>query len=410
MKHVCLFAMLAACAPTDPTQLVVVVDSDLPSTQLDTVEVVVRGLAGGEQTARARLVDGPLPRVVAIERRGGPVGPIEIEARALVAGVPQVSQRRRTSFVAQQTRRVDLFLTSACVDLDCGTDTCERGDCRSVDVPPESLAPWEGIDGGVGPDAGADAQVPDDASVDAFVDADAVDANTSTCEAPSVPGLVLHLDARDVRGAVWPDRSGFGRDATLTAATWVPDAFGLGLPAVATRSDVKSFVSFENPVLGTTEVSFFLVLRTDDDRSTGNARNRSCVLGSFVAGGAAPSMALVANGGTLGLSVAEGNTYTPAVIASGSIADARPHVITGGRRENGASTQGGLWVDSVLVGAGPLNAGAIGVPARWRLGSHDDEERGRFAAQYAEVRVYDRALTPVEVVQVEEYLRCTWVP
>lgn len=405
MKRLCLFAMLAACAPTDPTQLVVVVDSDLPSSRVDTVEVVVRGLEGGEQTARARLVDGPLPRFVAIERRGGPMGPLEIEARALLSGVPQVSQRRRTSFVAQQTRRVDLFLASSCVDVPCGAETCERGSCGAIDVPPESLGRWDGIDAGIALDAGPDADV-----VDASVDANAgVDANGTTCEPPSVPGLVLHLDARDASDGVWPDRSGFGRDATSIAATVVPDAFGVGRPAVATRSDIKSFVSFDNPVLGATEMSFFLVLRTDDESSTGNARNRPCVLGSFVAGGAAPSMALVANGGTLGLSVADGNSYTPAVVASGSIADSLPHVVAGGRRQNGTSTQGGLWVDSVLVGAGALNTGPIGLPARWRLGSHDDEDRGRFAAQYAEVRVYDRALTPVEVEAVETYLRCTWI-
>ncbi|MCB9615127.1 MAG: hypothetical protein H6722_22030 [Sandaracinus sp.] len=118
----------------------------------------------------------------------------------------------------------------------------------------------------------------------------------------------------------------------------------------------------------------------------------------------------MANGGTIGLSVADGNSYTPAVVASGSIADSLPHVVSW-RPPSERDVDAGVrfWVDSVLVGAGALNTRPIGLPARWRLGSHDDEDRGRFAAQYAEVRVYDRALTPVEVEAVETYLRCTWI-
>lgn len=411
MRRVWWCLWLLACA-TDPTQLVVVVDSNLSGAEMDAVEVVVRGLEGGEQRAVASLADGSLPRFVGIERRGGSLGPIEIEARAMLGGSPTITQVRRTSFVAGETRRVDLYLAAACRGVTCPDETCERGTCESVDVSPDALLPWEGLgsnDGGMRGDAGVDASVDagrfDSGVLDASRDADSA---TPSCVEPDVAGLVLHLDARDATPGVWPDRSGFGRTGTLNTVTVLPDAFGAGLPAVVTRADAKSFVSFDNPVLGATDVSFFLVLRTDDTSQSGNARHRPCVLGGFVEGGAEPSLALVANRGTIGLSVAQSNGYGPAVVAAGSIADSLPHLISGARY--GGGTQGAIRVDSVLLGTGDLRAGVLGLPERWRLGAHDDEDRGRFGAQYAEVRIYDRALSAAELEEVEAYLRCTWFP
>jgi hypothetical protein len=182
----CAFALALACAPTDPTQLVVVVDSDLTSDAFDAVEVSVLGLEGGEQTARATIADGALPRYVVLERRGGALGPIDVEARALLDGTPTgIARKARTSFVRGRTMRLDLFLAAACASQTCdATQTCERGDCVSPDVASEQLVPWTGLDGT------NDAGMPNDAEVDGDVDGGDVDAGPCTCLSPRPPDTV----------------------------------------------------------------------------------------------------------------------------------------------------------------------------------------------------------------------------
>ncbi len=154
---VALGFILGACAPSNPTQLVVVVDSDVAA--LDEVEIVVSGLGGGDQAAFARLADGALPRWVVLERRGGALGPIEVAAHARVEGARiGVSSAARTSFVRGQTRRLDLFLAAACATETCGADeSCGQSGCRALDVASETLPPWvePGVDGG-GLDGGGD--------------------------------------------------------------------------------------------------------------------------------------------------------------------------------------------------------------------------------------------------------------
>lgn len=196
LRAFALFALALACAPTDPTQLVVVVDSDLPSDSFDAVEVSVLGLEGGEQVARANLADGALPRYVVLERRGGALGPIDVEARAVRAGAPLgVARKARTSFVRGRTMRLDLFLAAACASQTCdATQTCERGDCVSPDVASEQLVPWSGLDGtndGGVPDDGdvIDGDV-DGGDVDGAIDGGDIDGGSCTCLSPLPPDTV----------------------------------------------------------------------------------------------------------------------------------------------------------------------------------------------------------------------------
>lgn len=185
-RSVVVLVATVACAPNDPTQLVVVVDSDLPASALDGVEVSVLGLRGGEQRARALLSDGALPRYVVLERRGGTLGPIDVEARALLGGAPTgVARKARTSFVHGRTLRLDLFLAAACVSHTCdATQTCDRGTCVAPDVAPDQLTVWTGLES----DGGSDASMPDDGDASVPDDGGGIDANV-----PSDSGVV---DAR----------------------------------------------------------------------------------------------------------------------------------------------------------------------------------------------------------------------
>lgn len=175
---------MIACAPNDPTQLVVVVDSDLSASAIDGVEISVLGLEGGEQTARALLSEGALPRYVVLERRGGALGPIDVEARALLGGTPTgIARKARTSFVRGQTLRLDLFLAAACASRTCdATQTCdERGACVALEIASDQLAAWTGLenDGGVIGDGGNTDAPMSDAGIDA------PDADAGPCTCPS---------------------------------------------------------------------------------------------------------------------------------------------------------------------------------------------------------------------------------
>lgn len=174
---------LIACAPNDPTQLVVVVDSDLSASAIDGVEVSVLGLEGGEQTARALLSEGALPRYVVLEQRGGALGPIDVEARALLSGTPTgIARKARTSFVRGQTLRLDLFLAAACASRTCdATETCDRGACVAPEVASDRLTAWTGLenDAGVIGDGGDTDALVSDAGIDA------PDADAGTCTCPS---------------------------------------------------------------------------------------------------------------------------------------------------------------------------------------------------------------------------------
>ncbi len=201
---------LAAGCTAGVTEVVVVVDTDLPvPSQLDAIAVTVSEPV--TQPSRAfGAVTGPadLPRTVGVVRSGGALGPVTVRAEGLRAGRTVVAQEARFDFVDGQTRVLRLDLLAECASVTCGAgQTCARGGCRAVDVGPDDLLPYEeplrrrdagplgGLDAGPGRDAGPamdagardageDAGAPMDAGGrdagrrDAGVEAGTVDAGT----------------------------------------------------------------------------------------------------------------------------------------------------------------------------------------------------------------------------------------
>lgn len=155
--------LLAACAD-DPTQLVVVVDTDLGiPTELDAVRVEVVTPSGErpEPIRQALSAQGDLPRWVTLVHRGGPLGPIEIEAVGSLAGGDVVRRQASASFVAGQTRTLRLELLRRCVDVTCPLGrTCGGDGCRDPAVAEEELERWTGGVSPLGPSDPPDAGPP----------------------------------------------------------------------------------------------------------------------------------------------------------------------------------------------------------------------------------------------------------
>lgn len=156
MEHVPLgrprraFALVAAavsgCAAAR-TELVVVVDSDIPiPSELDAVDIEVRGPDGRSQRERGTLAtDDALPATLGVAPAGDSLGPIVVTARGEHRGTTIVERRHRLTLRRGESRVLPMHLTRACVAEHCGAErTCTEHGCASVDVDAASLPPWTG--------------------------------------------------------------------------------------------------------------------------------------------------------------------------------------------------------------------------------------------------------------------------
>ncbi len=171
---------LLGCAPT-PTQLVVVVDSDLSiPAALDEVRLTVRDPAGElreDEQALARASD--LPLTLSVIAEGEALGPIEVHAAGYLDDALVVERHATASLARGESRVLVMHLVQACVGVDCGSAalTCTESGCRPRAA--SDLPEWTGrpprLDGAVPRDAppmdGGDAGRPPDGSIDAPRDA-----------------------------------------------------------------------------------------------------------------------------------------------------------------------------------------------------------------------------------------------
>lgn len=232
-----LAALLATSGCTRAaTQLLVVIESDLPAERIACVAVTVRPLDGASAPVSRVFFPAPdlgdpdvsIPFSLGVTPPGGDATRrVEIEALAidrvtcaaglpLPVGVPFVSRRVRTGFLAEQTLRLPIFLANDCFGVVCGgEETCEYGSCVPVpDIDPGTLVVTEagaelldagGIDAAIeedaplGVDAGTDANV-SDTGMDAGIDAFAPFAPSR----PTPTERVTQAEADDPHGLVYP--------------------------------------------------------------------------------------------------------------------------------------------------------------------------------------------------------------
>lgn len=183
MRTLCLVLLVGAlgaapgCREITPTQLVVWVDTDLPATVFDRIEVRVDGPDG---PALRRAVDA-LPVSFGIRpKRDDPRRRVTVEASASRGGELLLETASATTFLEHRRLRLDIFLSHQCLRVACPPgQTCRRGTCEDVAVDPHGLPPGDDP-----PDLADAAVLHDAAPLDASVDAPMSDAAPSDA-APS---------------------------------------------------------------------------------------------------------------------------------------------------------------------------------------------------------------------------------
>lgn len=189
-------AILAACfalgCSPNPTELLVVVESDLAvPAQLDEIVVVITH-PDGVQTRESMAALGPaepgLPRTLAMVHEGGPLGPYRVVVQGRLGGVTQVERAGELTFVAGEIRIWRVVLAGVCRGVACPDATCDGGACRAVAVGEAEL---EGYDPDVPRDGGFDAAAPMDAGVDASPEVDAGGDAGNVCPVDCVTGDCL---------------------------------------------------------------------------------------------------------------------------------------------------------------------------------------------------------------------------
>ncbi|MEZ4339570.1 MAG: hypothetical protein R3B82_23350 [Sandaracinaceae bacterium] len=195
-----LALVLASCG-TGPTQLIVVVDTDLAiPTALDRVRVSVTADADRMASQEQRLSSSAvLPLTVSAVPEDGSLGPIDVVAEGFLGSALVVSRRARVMLVQGEARVLRLHLVAGCVGVECSAEeSCGESGCAPIEIadlpvwtgtPPRLLdAGRDGMDASVAGDAGPrdagtppDGARPDatvmlpDASTDCTVDGDCDD-------------------------------------------------------------------------------------------------------------------------------------------------------------------------------------------------------------------------------------------
>lgn len=175
--------VLAACAP-GPTELVVVVDTDLviPS-ELDEVRITVTRPDGTTALETRALTNRSLlPLTLGVVADGDVLGPIEVVAEGRLGGVHVVDHGARVrSLVRNEIRVLTLHLVRSCIGRTCtsATEACGPSGCEARDV--SDLPSWTGSPPGL--DAGPrDAGPPTDGALDGGMPHDAGGACTTDAQ------------------------------------------------------------------------------------------------------------------------------------------------------------------------------------------------------------------------------------
>jgi len=138
--------LCTSCSSEPLTQLVVAVDTDLMSpSDLDRVELVVTDPGGVAESRIAVLGSGSLPVTLGVVHRGGPFGPVMVEARGILGSAVIVERRASVTMTSGRTLLLELHLESVCIGVACADEaTCATGTCRPIAVASSELSDFDG--------------------------------------------------------------------------------------------------------------------------------------------------------------------------------------------------------------------------------------------------------------------------
>jgi len=138
------------------TQIVVVVDSDLPvPDDLDRLQIEVTGTKKPVMFDEALDAERrKLPQSLGLVYSGGPLGPVRVVARGQLGNETVVERVAEVSFKKDRTLKLALPLTRSCVDkyeCESADETCDQGNCVPAAM---NLPTFDGNDGPLFGDAG----------------------------------------------------------------------------------------------------------------------------------------------------------------------------------------------------------------------------------------------------------------
>ena len=145
-----LLALGAMSSCADPlTQLVVVLSSDMPQSELEKVDVSVVGPTGAMVLGSTNDFTEPgasdLPLTIGLVLEGMTEAPVTITTRLTRLDGEVLDHTVVTGFTPNETRAVEIQYTRSCVGVPCGEDgRCVSGECVSPTVPGESLPQFTG--------------------------------------------------------------------------------------------------------------------------------------------------------------------------------------------------------------------------------------------------------------------------
>lgn len=130
---IALVVLASSCA-REPTEIVLVVDTDIAGVESFYVEATGPDMEA--RIASADLSDQRPPRTLVLVRRGGELGPIHVRVEARAAGEPLASVRRIVRFAPGRSLPLFVFLADGCRSASCEPrGTCgNAGECRSARV------------------------------------------------------------------------------------------------------------------------------------------------------------------------------------------------------------------------------------------------------------------------------------
>lgn len=145
---VAVLGWLGGCG--EPTQLIVVVDSDLePGVEIATLEVVAQGEGALADRAVLDLAEVSLPTSLGVVPAARADEAVQVSVQAFdAAGVPVVGYLASTRFVPGQTRRLEIPLARVCRQTECEppAEVCRLGACVPAEVDPSTLPRGPGSD------------------------------------------------------------------------------------------------------------------------------------------------------------------------------------------------------------------------------------------------------------------------
>src|SRR5450432_133691 len=137
-------ATVPACK--SPTEIVLVIDTNLTKYDIDQVSITIAGSMTQTKVVSVAAAP-PCPWTRGLEPGAGS-GAAEVSVVASLQGNPVVQQMADTEFIEGEKRMLRILLLDSCVDISCpttpGPETCIAGACASTDVAGSSLPSWDG--------------------------------------------------------------------------------------------------------------------------------------------------------------------------------------------------------------------------------------------------------------------------